>query len=115
MKVAIVGSRDWPDLQMVIDYVNQLPNGTKVISGGARGVDTVAVDAAKARGLETLVFLASWDTHGKSAGYRRNVDIVNAADEVVAFLHNESKGTNHTISITKSQGKSLTVIRSQGE
>ena len=50
-KVAIVGSRDFPDMVAVTDYVNELPQDTRVISGGARGVDTVAEKAARDRGM----------------------------------------------------------------
>lgn len=49
-RVAIVGSRDFPQPQRVTAFVEKLAVKypcTVVISGGARGVDTLAVTAAK--------------------------------------------------------------------
>lgn len=46
-RVAIVGSREHPKLDMVRDYVRFLPEGTVIVSGGADGVDSVAVAQAK--------------------------------------------------------------------
>jgi hypothetical protein len=51
--VAVVGSRDFADLDSVRPFVHQLPAGVLVLSGGARGVDRCAA-AARARGLRTL-------------------------------------------------------------
>ena len=90
--------------------MNTLPLDTVIVSGGAKGVDTWAVDAARTRGMEAVIFPADWDTHGKSAGFRRNVDIVKHADRVVAFHANGSKGTQHTIGLAKAAGKLETVF-----
>ena len=38
MKLAIVGSRDYEHLNLVRYYVESLPPGTTIVSGGARGV-----------------------------------------------------------------------------
>lgn len=40
--VAVVGSRNFPNLELVRDFVRQLPSDSWVISGGARGVDSAA-------------------------------------------------------------------------
>jgi hypothetical protein len=106
MRVAIVGSRDFPSEQRVRAYVDALfeegddPSLRPVIvSGGARGVDSWACQAALARGWEVDVHPADWDTYGKSAGYRRNQDIVLSSDLVVAFWDGKSKGTRHSIDL----------------
>jgi hypothetical protein len=53
--IAIVGSRRRRDRQSVIDFVNSLPAGTTVVSGGCPdSVDTWAAEAAKARGLKVI-------------------------------------------------------------
>lgn len=108
--VAIVGSRTYPDLDLVREYVAELPEGTVVISGGARGVDSVAEQAARKRGLETLVVYPDWKTYGKSAGMRRNITIVDSADLIVAFWNRESKGTKHTIAYAEKKLKPVIVV-----
>lgn len=109
MKLAIVGSRNFSDWLAIMNYVHELPLDTVIVSGGARGVDTVAEQTAQARGMTTEIYRADWDKYGKSAGYRRNADIVAAADEVVAFWDGYSKGTAHTIELARKAGKKVTV------
>lgn len=110
MKVAIVGSRQYPALTKVIEYVRSLPADTVVVSGGAAGVDSLAERQAKARGLQTLIFLPDWKRYGKSAGFRRNRDIVAAADKVVAFWDGHSRGTANDIALAREMGKELEIV-----
>lgn len=108
--VAIVGSREFPDLDVVREYVRRLPEEVEVVSGGARGVDTAAEEEAHDRQMPVKVFPAEWDKHGKGAGFIRNRDIVKAADFVVAFWDGESRGTRHTIREAVRQGKPMDVF-----
>jgi predicted Rossmann fold nucleotide-binding protein DprA/Smf involved in DNA uptake len=115
MKIAIVGSRDYPNLQQVSQYVQTLPNYTVIVSGGARGVDRTAEQAARRCGLETDIYPADWNRYGKSAGYRRNAEIVAACDVVVAFWDGKSRGTSHTLDLARKAGKPITIYRPEGE
>lgn len=112
--MAIVGSRDYPNLEQVREYVRAMRRvqdktgrPMRVVSGGARGVDATAEETACEVGLEVTVFLADWDRYGKSAGYRRNKLIVEQADYIVAFWDGESKGTKHTIDLALADGKQV--------
>lgn len=114
-KLAIVGSRNYPQMHLVSAFVRRLRPTTAVVSGGARGVDTVAEKTARDRGLEVIVFLADWDRLGRSAGMKRNKDIVDAADGVVAFWDGKSRGTANSIERAKRAGKWLRVYGPDGE
>ncbi|MDX2272647.1 MAG: SLOG family protein [Cyanobacteriota bacterium] len=59
-RVAVVGSRTYWDLKAVRDFITQLPEGCTVISGGARGVDQTAEQAARARGILVQIYPADW-------------------------------------------------------
>lgn len=109
MKVAIVGSRDFPRLYRVREYVEALPEDTLVISGGARGVDREAVRAAKARGLATMEYFALWKEHGRSAGPIRNARLVQEADCLMVFWDGVSKGTLDTIHKAEAAGKPCSI------
>jgi predicted Rossmann fold nucleotide-binding protein DprA/Smf involved in DNA uptake len=111
MRVAIVGSREYSNLNRVREFVKALPPGTVVISGGARGVDHTAATAARIRGLEVVEYLAEWEHYGQRAGFMRNADIVAAADRVVAFWDGQSRGTQHTIQLATNAGKDVTIYR----
>jgi hypothetical protein len=67
--------------------IDQLPVGTIVRDGGARGADTLAHKAAMARELVTETFYANWEKFGKSAGVRRNQEMIDdgTVDQVIAF------------------------------
>ena len=109
MKVAIVGSRDFPVLSLVKSYIYTLPREDIIVSGGAKGVDQMAEKTAKERGMNTVVFLPDWDRHGKGAGFLRNKEIVALADVVVAFWDGFSRGTLSTIDLAREAGKPLMV------
>jgi|ERR1035437_5399223 hypothetical protein len=109
-KIAIVGSRKFRDLSMVKDYVDSLPEDTVIVSGGAIGVDKAAEEAAVAKGLTTKIFLPDWKSFGLKAGYLRNVQIVDEADEVVAFYDGASKGTAISMDLARKANKPLKII-----
>ena len=111
MKVAIVGSRDYPSLWEVWLYVTSLPADSVVVSGGAMGVDAHAEYAAKECGLGVEIYPAEWGLYGRFAGLIRNQTIVDAADRVVAFWDGKSKGTASTIAMAKRAGKDVEIVR----
>lgn len=113
MKVAVVGSRKYPNLPQVRRFVLSLPKDTVLISGGAIGVDREAEIAAHLSGFKVQIFYPDWKKHGKSAGLLRNQDIVDAADRVVFFWDGSSRGTFHTISLAKKSGKPWEVFASR--
>lgn len=109
MKVAIVGSRKYPDPGEVARLVNSLPSNAVVVSGGAEGPDSLAVQVARERGLAHQVFPAKWETLGRAAGLIRNGDIVQACDRLVAFWDLKSRGTKDTINKALQAGKVVTI------
>lgn len=111
--IAIIGSRDYPDMDAVRAYIEDLnPHNTIIISGGARGVDSVAVEHARKMGIHFAIIPALWDTHGKAAGMFRNRALVEMSDHVVAFWDEKSRGTKNTIDTAKMLSKPVTVFSS---
>lgn len=104
MKVAIIGSRTFTDYDRLEKICNSL-DITEVISGGAIGADYLGKYYANEYNIKYTEFPADWDKHGKKAGYLRNIDIVNAADIVLAFWDGKSKGTKHSIDLARKQNK----------
>lgn len=119
--IAVVGSREGITRELVEAKLAALTAKLTalgwtpvIVSGGARGVDTFAEDWARAHSFQAIVFRADWHIHGKSAGYKRNVDIVNKADIVVAFWDGQSRGTAHSIKLTRDAGKRLYIFDPSG-
>jgi len=79
--------------------------------GDADGADELARIWAVKNQLNYTVHVAKWKVFGKSAGHRRNPDIIAPADYVVAFYDGESSGTAGGIEYAKKREKKLKVIR----
>ncbi len=108
MVIAIVGSRTWVEdgrIAQIVSLIQRKHPDALIISGGARGVDTIAIRVAKRLGLSTKVYPADWDKHGKRAGFLRNQTLVSEADVVIAFWDGESRGTAHSIELAENAGK----------
>lgn len=111
MKVAVVGSRTFTDYNLLRQTLDTLyPQVSLIVSGGAKGADSLAERYAKEEGISTLIFKPDWKTHGKAAGFIRNKDIVEAADLVVAFWDGLSKGTKNSMEHAEKMGKKLITI-----
>jgi hypothetical protein len=82
---------------------------TVVISGAASGADTLGEKWAMRHGIPVERFVAQWEKHGKSAGYKRNAEMVAVADAAVVLWDGESRGTRHTIGLAKEAGLRLVV------
>lgn len=93
MKVAVIGSRG-----ITIELDRYLPVGiTEIVSGGAKGIDTIARDYAHKHGIKLTEFLPDYEKYGRAAPLKRNIQIIRYADMVLAFWDGSSHGTLHVI------------------
>lgn len=120
MNIAIVGSQTFPALHLVEQYVNGLPAGTIVVTGGAKGVDTTAEKAARARGLQVIVHLPDFTGCKKSweftrALYERNQKIVNDCEAMTAFTEKPKGGTWDAVERANRKGISVPVYDQHGK
>jgi hypothetical protein len=111
MKLAIIGSRDFTDyslLEQTLEFYK--PYITLVISGAAKGADSLGERWALSNKIKTLIFPANWNEYGKRAGFIRNEDIIQNCDCCVAFWDGVSKGTKHSISLCEKYDKPLKIV-----
>lgn len=112
IRFAVVGGRDFSDFEKMCRELDRYRSVVStVVSGGARGADTLAERWAKSRGVPTEVYPADWERHGKSAGFIRNKLIVDNADAVLAFWDGQSRGTKMTIDLAVKLKKPVRVVR----
>lgn len=100
MIVGIVGSRDFTNYRALEKFILShlsLSQITGVVSGGARGADTLAEQFADRHNLPVKVYPADWKKFGKAAGIIRNDDIVKDSDVLFAFPLKGSVGTFDSI------------------
>lgn len=108
MKVAVIGSRGL-QVDRLGDY---LPTGvTEIVSGGARGIDTCAKNYALSHGLKLTEFLPEYNRYGRGAPLRRNIAIIEYADQVLAFWDGKSRGTKFVIDNCKKRNIPVVVLR----
>lgn len=104
MKLLIVGSRSISNF----DLTGYIPADTDyIISGGAKGIDTIAEQYADLHGIKKTVIRPQYEKFGKVAPLKRNEQMVELCDTVLAIWDGKSKGTKYTVSYAKKKDKKI--------
>lgn len=77
--IVVTGGRDFDDaafVQRVLDVVHVRQPISLLLHGGARGADTLAGQWARSKRVDVEVHPARWDDFGRSAGVRRNREML---------------------------------------
>lgn len=110
MKIAVIGSRGLT----VKNLGHYLPKDiTEIVSGGARRIDTCAKEYAVANNIKLTEFLPEYEKYGRSAPLKRNLQIIDYADEVLAFWDGKSRGTKYVIDNCKKKNKNVRIFISK--
>jgi hypothetical protein len=118
MRLLICGSRDWTNKEIIKKELLQLLQFfviEVIIHGGCRGADILAGQVAKELNIPVQEYLADWNTHGKSAGPKRNQKMLDVGKPTFVFAFHddidESKGTKDMITRTIKANIPFKVIR----
>ena len=88
-----------------------MPNGlTEIVSGGARGIDACAKEYAQKNKIKITEFLPEYDKYGKVAPLKRNLQIIEYSDMVIAFWDGKSRGTKYVIENCKNLNKKIKIL-----
>ena len=107
MKVAVIGSRTIHAIPLEA-YLP--PDTTELVSGGAKGVDQCTEAYAAAHQIKLTVFLPDYAHYRRGAPLRRNRQIVDYSDLVLAFWDGSSRGTGYTVNYCRTVDKAVQVI-----
>ncbi len=113
MKVAIVGSREYNNYYEFKSYIDQFRKHIQmdmIISGGAKGVDSMAYQYAVEKGITFVCHPPIPEEGFPRAFFRRNLRIVEMSECVIAFPKGKSSGTRHSINLAEKLNKQLYVI-----
>lgn len=125
MKLIIAGSRrfeelglcerkDWIFNQKAVQYIynimkdlleNNFSQTSEIVSGRCWGIDLLGEDLAREKRIKVAGFPANWDLYGKSAGYKRNVEMGNYADALLCIRARDSRGSENMVQIMRDLGK----------
>ena len=122
----VVGSRSITDYAFVKEKLDKMLCEMKkshrilIVSGGAKGADSLAERYARESGFDLKVMPAEWDKYKKAAGYLRNSDmhrfIAGFPDRgCVAFWDGSSKGTLHSLQLARKYDNPLRFIDMSGK
>lgn len=125
IRIIVAGSRTCSDYKLISKVLSKyvktcIDNGIhpEFVSGGCRGVDTIAEMFCKQNNYPIKVFKADWERYGKRAGYLRNKQMADYAAEtggiLIAFWDGESRGTKMMIKLAKMSGLCVKVFTTGG-
>ena len=116
MRLIIAGSRTFTNYQCLCQTLAPERNRiTQVLTGGERGAEQLGYRWAWKHAIRHRLFRADWERFGKSAGVRRNFQMAQAGDVLLAFWDGQSPGTRHLITCMQELGKPVVVIRTDGQ
>lgn len=113
-KLAIIGSRGFTDYNLLSSYIKNILNINNIsiiISGGAVGADSLGERFADDNNIKKQIFYPEWNKYGKSAGMRRNVDIIKNADLIFAFWDGKSYGTKNSLELAEKYNKKIYLVK----
>ena len=117
-RVIIAGGRHFNNYEVLREYADKLLRkrieaGDKItiLSGHCYGTDLLGERYAGERGFDLEIYEAEWAKYGLSAGPRRNKQMAERADALIAFWDGESRGTLNMIEEAKKRGLAVRVKR----
>ena len=111
MKIAIVGSRGITNINLEKYITKQiLINVSEIVTGGAKGIDTLAMQFARDNNLPCRIFLPEYSRYKKGAPLKRNELIANYCEESYIFWNGKSKGTNQILNCFNKLNKKVNLF-----
>jgi hypothetical protein len=112
-RVVVAGSRGFEDYALMerkLDALLSRLDNIEIVSGGARGADSLGERYAVERGFRLRRMPAYWHAFSKPAGHIRNRRMSWYGTHLVAFWNGQSPGTRGMIDFAKEDGLSLRVV-----
>jgi len=107
MKLCIFGSRNFADYKLLKEKVDKIHLETpisEIVSGKAKGADSLGEIWAKENNIPIKEFPADW-LLGKKAGPLRNEEMAQYCDKAIGFSVNNSRGTANMCECLHKYGK----------
>ena len=103
--VLVTGSRSIAD----IDISKYLKNIDVLLTGGAKGVDSLAITYAEKNSIKHIEVLPNYTKYHRAAPVIRDEEMVKMCERVIAIWDGKSKGTLHTINFARKYNKPVEI------
>jgi hypothetical protein len=111
MRTIIAGSRTMTNYDVAALAIDMCPwEITTIISGGAKGVDSLGEIYAFQHNIPLEVINAEWEKYGKSAGVIRNEKMAEVAEAVIIIWDGVSRGTANMIENAKRKNLKMHLV-----
>lgn len=129
VRIIIAGSRNFYDYDflkrkvisilktdLISKYNLESRSEIEIVSGTSKGADSLGEQLANEMVFKLKKFPADWINFGKSAGYKRNKQMAEYANEsqngvLIAFWDGISKGTKHMIDLANKNELQVYIIK----
>lgn len=106
MRITIGGCRDYNNYSVFEKFVSECISEIEseniiILSGHCSGVDAMAERYAMEKGYKLEIYPADWKKYGRAAGPKRNKEMVQDSNVVIAFWDGKSKGTKSLVEFAK--------------
>ncbi|TPG59992.1 DUF4326 domain-containing protein [Ewingella americana] len=100
VKLLVSGGRDYnnkPQVWSVLDQIHQTIGISKIIEGGAKGLDTQVAIYGYTKCIYVHTANADWDKYGKGAGSIRNQEMLDEYRPDVLLAFSGNRGTSDMV------------------
>lgn len=110
-KILICGSRNWHDRDKIIERFKTISTNSIIIHGGCNGADSISGEIASSLGISVMCYPANWKEFGRSAGPRRNQQMLDEGKpDLVIVFHEDLQNSRGTLDMMKRAKKSGVII-----
>lgn len=112
MRVLVCGGRDYNDETKMRTILQDYIYGPEdvLISGAARGADSLAAKLGSSLGAYVIEFPADWNKHGRSAGPIRNKQMLDEGMPDIVLAFPGGRGTQNMIQQSRKAGVEVVEI-----
>ena len=125
MKIIIAGGRDFDDYNRLCKILEKMPRNVEIISGTAKGADSLGARYARENNIRLIEFPADWNNldvvpcrvkrgkygeYNALAGHNWNKQMAEYGTHLIAFHDGKSTGTANMIGLAKKLGLTVKVF-----
>lgn len=117
-RMIVAGSRTFTDYDLLCSKLDaaaakltERGQSLVIVCGMAEGADLLGKQWADAHGIPVAEYPANWKRYGKSAGFRRNDQMADNADHLLAFWDGKDADTQHLIEAARKRKLPVKIVK----
>lgn len=112
-RIVIAGGRDYDDYKGLCNVLNKIRwnKDDEIVSGTARGADSLGERYARENKIKLTRFPARWDQFGRKAGFTRNAEMAKYCTGGIVFWDGHSRGSRSMIYLLAKENKPCKIVK----